>query len=237
MNCPSCKTANPIYLSVCKRCKSILRNRVPNIDLGDTVLSLLHEPRYAFLNVLQSEKKNYSTVFFIFSAFKILALNYILLAFFYKTSFNFSSGFILNLSLLFLLFIIFALLILLLLKRNNTELRFRDLYALYAFSALPSIIFVVLFLPLEVIVFGEFLFTFDPSPFLINPFFAWFFLVIEIIVLLWQIVLFGVGINILLTSRIKSSIIALIFSALLHSSTFFLFAYLIEVNRRIISGT
>lgn len=237
MKCPVCNSENPLYESICQNCKARLRNRVANIELGETILLLLHNPSKAFLNIIYSEKKNYTAILFFISSIKYLLLNYILLAILYRTSFAFLSGMILNLSILFLVFSALTAFYLFVMEKNTNSARFIDFFSIYAYSSLPAIISIILFFPLEIIIFGEFFFTFDPSPFLINPFFAYLFLGLEIILLIWQIVLMSIGLNVIGKKRVRNFIFTVLALTMMHLMTFILFSYLIEINRKINLGT
>ncbi len=236
MVCRACGYLNPLHLSVCENCGAIIRNRVANIDFGNTLLDIMHRPGYAFTNILFSEKKNLSFFLFFVSSFKILVINYILLAFLYHTGFGLWSGIVLNFSIVLLI----VLLLTFLLQRGysirKVKVRQREIFAAYSFSTIPSIIFLIVFLPLELVVFGEFLFVFDPSPFLIDPVFAYLFLALEILFLLWQAVLFSIALNIIRPGLIKNIIISLIMNIAVYAVSFILFSYAVEINRRILLG-
>ena len=79
INCKNCGEPNPFYNLNCHFCKSLLRNRVVNIDFGRTVLKLLESPVKGFTEIIYSEHKNFVITLIFLLSIKFF-LNSILVA-------------------------------------------------------------------------------------------------------------------------------------------------------------
>ena len=79
--CSVCQIENDKYATICKKCGSFLQNRVPNLDLFETLWKIIENPKEAFRLIMIAEHKNYtlflyalsgiSVAFFGFSYFKL----------------------------------------------------------------------------------------------------------------------------------------------------------------------
>ena len=69
--CPSCHTMNPLYRLNCSKCSTILHDKVPNIDLWKTLLTLIESPGKAFTEILRAQKKNYMLLLLFFFTIKM----------------------------------------------------------------------------------------------------------------------------------------------------------------------
>jgi hypothetical protein len=228
--CKSCSTENPYYEVICSNCHSFLRDRIFNIDLWKTIEQLIETPVKAFRRIIQSEHKNFISLIFIFAVFKLFissifislvlfkneqALNIFITRFLY-----FAVG------MLFLLLIL-SLLLLLVLKGGGIKSRFKDLFALLTFSLMPYSFAAIILFPVELIIFGSYLFSVNPSPFIIKSFSAWVLVSVELLLILWSVFLTATG-TFAQTKSLKFSLAnTIIFNIIVYSSIYFYSVYLI----------
>ena len=175
MICKSCGFENPYYEVICLNCHSFLRDRIFNIDLWKTVEQLIETPVKAFRRIIQSEHKNFISLIFIFAAFKLFISSiFISLALFKnEQALNlFSTRFLLFVGGILSLLFVLSLLLLLVLKVGGIKTRFKDLFALFTFSLIPYSFAAIILFPVELIIFGTYLFSVNPSPFIIKSFFV-----------------------------------------------------------------
>ena len=59
---------------------------------------------------------------------------------------------------------------------NNIPLRFKDTFALIIYSQIPYLFGLIILFPLELVIFGDYLFSKNPSPFTIKGTLAYLFL-------------------------------------------------------------
>jgi len=228
--CKSCNTENPFYEVICSNCHAYLRDRIFNIDLWKTIEQLIESPVVAFRRIIQSEHKNFISLIFIFAVFKLfissifisLALfkNEYALNLFITRLFYFAGG------MLFLLLIL-SFLLLLVLKGSGIKSRLKDLFAVLTFSLMPYSFAAIILFPVELIIFGNYLFSVNPSPFIIKSFFAWVLVSLEVLIILWSIFLTIAG-TFAQTKSIKFSLAnSLIFNIIVYSSIYYYSVYLI----------
>jgi hypothetical protein len=227
--CKSCSTENPYYEVICMNCHSFLRDRVFNIDLWKTIESLIETPVKAFRRIIQSEHKNFISLIFIFAVFKLfissifisLAIfkNEQVLNFFIPRFLFFAGG-------MLILFIILSLLLLLLIKGGGIKTRFKDLFAILTYSFMPYSFATIILFPIELIIFGQYLFSVNPSPFVIKSFLAWVLLSLEFLLILWSVFLTVTGIFAQTKSLRFSLVNSVIFNIIVYSSIYFYSVYL-----------
>jgi hypothetical protein len=122
--------------------------------------------------------------------------------------------------------VVLSLLLLLILKASGIKARFKDLFALFTFSLMPYSFAAIILFPVELIIFGNYLFSVNPSPFIIKSFFAWVLVSLEVLLILWSAFLTVTG-TFAQTKSIKFSLInSLIFNIIVYSSIYFYSVYL-----------
>jgi hypothetical protein len=127
---------------------------------------------------------------------------------------------------LFLLLIL-SLLLLLVLKGGGIKSRFKDLFALLTFSLMPYSFAAIILFPVELIIFGSYLFSVNPSPFIIKSFSAWVLVSVELLLILWSVFLTATG-TFAQTKSLKFSLAnTIIFNIIVYSSIYFYSVYLI----------
>lgn len=212
--CENCSTKNALYALNCTECKSYLRERVVNIDLGSFVFRLIEEPFVSLRKVIFAEHKNYSLVFFILLLIKVFSISFIVrnILPFQKFDFQYFWIYFMNIIVYFLpIFLLLSFSVFKIHQFLGNKERLKDQFATFTFAATPAIMSIVVLLPVEFALFGTYWFTFNPSPFILKSGIAYLLFGIEGILLLWTLFLFFVQFHIR-TKKILYSIIAALIS-------------------------
>jgi len=216
--CENCHSENDYFKLSCSNCGSLLRDKTPNIDLFSTIWQLIETPTKAIKRIVFSEHKNY-LIFLLL----LLVTKFVFSSFFSQSvliepvnyqkylSANFGIGF----AIILFLIIVFPLIQKKILKSRNVNTRYKDNLAILVFTQIPIILFLILILPIEFALFGKFWLFSNPSPFIIKETATYSFLIMEILVLIWSLILFGIGNYIQSKSKIYSIIVTIIFSIIL----------------------
>jgi hypothetical protein len=192
VTCPNCNSENPFYNSVCSRCKFYLRDRIYNIDLWTVISSLIENPTKAFRTIIFSEHKN----FILFILF-FVTIKYLLHARFiamisvgeFQSTVGLQYSYLIVLGIIIIYFLLFSFVYKLFGSLSEINIRFKDTLALIIYSQIPVLFGLFILFPLELVIFGDYLFTLNPTPFVIKGTIAYFFLVLEIGLILWSIFL------------------------------------------------
>jgi hypothetical protein len=227
--CKSCNAENPFYEVICTNCHSFLREKIFNIDLWKTIEQLIETPVKAFRRIIQSEHKNFISLIFVIAAFKLFISSiFISLALFRNENAAnlFISRFLLFFSGILLLLLTLSLIMLLVIKSGGIKSRYKDIFAVLVYSLLPYSFAAIILFPVELIIFGNYLFSVNPSPFIIKSFIAWVLASLEFLLILWSIFLTVTGIY-AQTRSIKFSLVnSVIFNIIVYSSIYFYSVYL-----------
>ena len=194
--CNNCKKENAFYLMVCSNCNSFLRSKIPNIDLWETIGKLIDSPVQAFGKIIQAENKNFVVTLMIIVCVKLSLAAMIIYNAFYSINdapMTFLKALLLGGVPSIVLLLIFSLIITFSNKLFGIENRFKDNFAIYIFSFIPLIGGMVVLIPIQFALFGEYWFTFNPSPLLMKPTSSLILLIIEGLLFLWSSVLFIVA--------------------------------------------
>ncbi len=187
--CPACRQTGDLFLVNCRYCGNVLRDRVPNIDLGEIVLRIIDSPSAAFAAIIFSEKKNYVIPLVILLSIKNSIMYQAVDAVLFGREY-FKFGEIQFVFLSLTASIISASSIFgLIMKITKKRLQIKQIGAAILYAQIPVIFaFAALFIP-EFVIFGKYIFYKNPTIFLIHPFFAYFFLVIESGFYMWAFAL------------------------------------------------
>ena len=192
IKCKSCIAENPPYEYICKNCGSYIRERVYNIDLWKMMGGLIYNPTNTFRKIVYAEHKNF-IIFIVFILAAKLLVDTRFISVISVGEFDSSSkiiiSYILTLTSTFIYLTIYSFLLKFVLIVFDIETRFRDNLAVIIYALLPNIFAMVILFPLEMEVFGEYLFSSNPSPFIIKTTIAYTFLAVELLVKLWSIIL------------------------------------------------
>lgn len=191
--CNNCEIENPFYQLTCSECKSYLRARIVNIDFWDTIWKLLYTPVNTAKNIIQAENKNYSATCAVTVALKISLISFILMNAYNLEGdggYTFITGIAFG-GIPFLIFVsVFSFFITYLNNIFGIRGRVKDALSIYFFSFTPLILSLLVLTPIQIALFGEYWFTFNPSPFLIKPQAAVVILMIEILMYIWSGLIF-----------------------------------------------
>ncbi|MFA5803643.1 MAG: YIP1 family protein [Melioribacteraceae bacterium] len=194
--CNNCNKENAFYLMICSNCNSFLRSKLPNIDLWETIGKLIESPLQAFDRIIQAENKNYVVTLMILVCVKLSLAAIIIHNALYSVNgvpITFLNGLLLGGLPSIVLLSVFSLIITYINKLFGIGNRFKDNFAIYIFGFIPLIGGMVVLTPIQFALFGEYWFTFNPSPLLMKPTPSLILLIIEGLLFVWSSVLFIVG--------------------------------------------
>lgn len=191
--CPNCNSGNSFYSFNCSSCGSLLRERVVNIDLWNTIWKIVETPSKAFARVIYAENKNYTFILALLFSLKLTFNSFYIKSLFgmnidYQNYFRFNL--ILGLSTFLFLFIIIALVQKLILKSFGINTRFKDNFAAFIYSCIPILFALFVLFPVEYALFGKYWLFFNPSPYLIKTTAAYVFTGMELLAYVWMFILF-----------------------------------------------
>jgi hypothetical protein len=230
VSCPNCNSENPFYNSVCSNCRIYMRDRVYNLDLWSTISSIIEAPSKAFKTIILSEHKNFIFFILLFIGFKYLInarfISMISLGDLQSTI-GLQYSYLLVLGVTLIYFILFSFLYSLSGKAFNIYLRFKDTIALIIYSQIPYLFGLIILFVLELVIFGDYLFSKNPTPFTIKSSLSYLFLALEIAIVIWSIFLvfksFFTQSNHRLFSILASLTFVVLFWSLIYFCSIFVF--------------
>jgi hypothetical protein len=217
--CPICGAENDEFAFVCVSCKGFIQSKVDTLDLFHTIWSLFESPSATFRRIGLARVKNYVIPLAIGFG---LALVYLL---FWNANLGAVSRqltTILGLGLLVGPFLGILLLALLafafarLAPRMKGKITFRNAFAVLAYAAVPVVLTLVVVFPIELGIFGIYLFDNNPPPIVYNPA-AYLVLVgIDGLAAVWSLVLVGIGMRAVAgVSRLWSMVMVVLCAAVI----------------------
>ncbi len=219
VTCPNCGTENPFYKYTCSNCKGYLRDRIYNLDLWHIIGALIESPVKAFNRIVQSEHKNFVILIgIIFSVKAFIDARFISILFSGESDLtvNLIPALLISLGSSFLIIWIFTFILFFINRLAGLKTRLRDNNAVLIYTLLPYLFALVVLFPIELIVFGQFLFSSNPSPFIIKPVVAYTLLAFEGLMILWAIFLSVSGIYSLSRNKIYAFITGIMFNIYLY---------------------
>ena len=225
ISCPNCGTENPFYKLTCLNCKGYLREKIFNLDLWQQIELLIESPVKAFNRIIQSEHKNFIILITVLFSVKIFVdARFLSILFSGENSLRTGivSGLLISAGGAFLVIWIFTVSLFFLNKFTGINTRIRDDNAVLIYSLLPYAISVIILFPIELIIFGGYLFSDNPSPFELKATVAYILLVIEILIILWRLFLSVSGIYAISRNVIYAVLIGIIYNIYLFVFTFIL---------------
>jgi hypothetical protein len=190
--CSSCSTPNPPFKYICRKCNSFIRSRVYNIDLWKTLGSLVEKPKQAFEEIVYAEHKNFITFILLFVTIKLLVdIRFISMVNVgqYQATSNLFISYLIVFGTITTYLLLFSIVLKLVLLTSEIETRFRDNLAVLIYSFIPHIFGLIFLFVLELVVFGDYLFSVNPTPFVIKGLIAYLFLGAEVLLILWSVLL------------------------------------------------
>ena len=231
VTCPNCNSENPFYNSICSGCKYYLRDKIYNLDLWMVISLMIEAPTKAFRTIIFSEHKNFILFILFFVSIKYL-INARFISMLSVGEFQSTIGLQLSYLIVFgitlIYFIIFSLIYKSLSKRNEVNIRYKDTFALIIYSQIPFLFGLFILFPLELVILGDYLFSMNPTPFIIKGSITYFFLAIEIGLVIWSIFLvfkaFLTQSQHFLFSLISASVFVVLFWTLIYFCSLFVFS-------------
>ncbi|MDI6766757.1 MAG: Yip1 family protein [Bacteroidota bacterium] len=196
--CQVCNTENHHLAITCSSCSGYLQNKVEALDLFTTAWNVLEKPSKAFHTIAIAHHKNY--VLFL-SAITGIALTFFMFWIIKAGDYTHSllNFLAVGFSIAPFLGIIFVFTVALLLKSLNSLMRvkvtFRNAFAVTAYSFIPIVISAILVLPIEIMTFGTYFFSKNPSPLQLKPLSYVLLLGLDGIFALWWFILFWIGLR------------------------------------------
>jgi hypothetical protein len=227
--CSVCQYENDQFATTCKKCGSFLQDRVANLDLFRTLGLIIENPKKAYKLITLSEHKNYSL--FLFLLFGIRTSFFILWQ--YKLGEHYANIFVIILWALLIgipLGIVLGLFItvfnMLFSKILGGKTSFRYSLGVSSYSLAPIIISLFALVPIQLMTFGIYYFTFNPHPLTIKPELYIILIGFDSLLLLWTLLLSIIGVSI-------SSQISLWKSILVTIMTYSIVVGLIEISGKL----
>lgn len=225
INCPNCNSLNNFYNFNCSSCSSLLRERVVNIDLWSTIWRIIEIPSKTYAKIIFAENKNYTFILALLFSIK-LTFNSFFLKSLIGENIDYRNylelNFIIGISTFFFSFIIIALVQKLILKYFGINTRFKDNFAAFIYTCIPSLLALLIFFPVEYALFGKYWLFFNPTPYLIKPTAAYVFIGMEFIILIWMFILFRLLGLVQSKNKVYSLIFATVVSVSLAIISFFI---------------
>jgi len=225
ITCENCNFESDFYNLNCENCGALLRDKFPNIDLFSTIWSLIETPKNALKKVIYAEHKNYLSFLTVLLILKLIFTSFFLQSLFIEPI-NYQNYLSLNYGIGFVSFIIlillYPLLLKLVLKNNSIETRYKDNLALLVYSQIPLVLFLFIILPIEFALFGKYWLFSNPSPFMIKETAAYAFSIMEVLVLIWSLLLFGIAVKNQSNSKISAILFTLLYTFILFGLFFFI---------------
>ncbi len=201
ITCPVCHTSNHHLAAVCTSCGGFLQTRQENLDLFATVWKLVESPIKAYRAITIARHKNNLVLL---SCLAGCALTFFL---FWMYNLGDHSESLLNLLLAglsvgpFFGMVVVGLagfFVYFLSKLASPNVSYRNSLAVVAYSCVPIIISFVLIFPLELMTFGLYLFTKNPSPYQLRPTSYLISSGLDGMFGVWSIVLACIGVRVML---------------------------------------
>jgi len=229
ITCSSCSNENPSYVHICENCNSFIRERVYNIDLWDLIGLLIESPGKAFKHIVYSEHKNFIGFVLLLITIKFLVdARFISLV--SLESFNPTTGLYLSYSIVLVSLTVFLILysycITFVNELLNIKTRFRDNFSVLVYSLIPNVFGIVFLFVIELVVFGEYLFSINPSPFVVKEFVAYLLAGAELSLIIWSVFLSYIAFRVQTNSMLLSIINTLVFNIFIAALLFFSSKYI-----------
>jgi hypothetical protein len=198
LKCPVCGTENNDLDTVCRSCKGFIQAKVDTLDLFSTCWGLVENPDQTFRRIALSRSKNYVVVL---SALTGVALVYTYI-WYWQLAVQMPSlpvllgiGALIGLVLGNALTTILALVSGAVLRLGGAALSLRNCKAIIAYAGMPVIVSLFVVFPVEIAVFGRYLFDKNPSPMVINAPIYVALLGLDALAVLWSLALLVVGLR------------------------------------------
>jgi hypothetical protein len=170
--CTVCGTQNDEFTVVCVSCKSFLQMKVDNLNLFETLWSLMEEPSAAFRRIALARHKNYVLLLSCLQGMAIVYLiiwlkslgarfpNFVLLV---------GAGLVIGPLAGVLFMVVYSLIVHRVGRLLGGAGSYRNVRAATVYASVPIVYSLVLVFPIEIAVFGPYFFSDNPPALVINP--------------------------------------------------------------------
>jgi hypothetical protein len=190
--CTVCGTQNDEFAVVCVSCKSFLQMKVDNLNLFETLWSLMEEPRAAFRRIALARHKNYVILL---SCLLGMAIVYLVIwlktlgARFPNFALLVGAGLVIGPFAGVLFTFLFSLIVHRVGRLLGGTGSYRNVRAATVYASVPIVYSLVLVFPIEIAVFGSYFFSDNPPPLVINPVAYIVLLGFDAAAIVWSLVL------------------------------------------------
>jgi hypothetical protein len=198
--CPVCQTDNHHLAIVCVSCGSYIQSKIDTLDLFATAWQLIESPKKAFHRIAMASHKNYilflaggAGIAFAFTVLWVQKIGDGNIPYVNILIAGFAVGPLLGVINLLLL----ALLQKLIARIFRIETKYKNALAIIAYAHVPIVLSVIFILPIEILTFGKYFFSTNPSPLTLKPFSYILLLGLDGGCFLWSLMLYSQGIRIL----------------------------------------
>lgn len=224
VKCKNCQTENSFYALTCSNCKAYLRDRVYNIDFWSILILFFDSPSAAFKKIIYAEHKNFIFLILFLSSVQLFVLSIFIQIYFTKNTSLLDKPFE-GLLYFIIIFLALTLAFALLVTYTNTLLglstRIKDNFATLIYSMLPLLAGIIIVFPVELIVYGKYLFAVNPGPFQLKESLAYMLLAIEALIAVLCFVLYGFANYVQSKSIIYSVLLDILFFVVMFGYLYF----------------
>ncbi len=202
ITCTVCHAENHHLAIVCTQCRGYLQTRVDALDLFATAWRVIDKPKKAFHRISVAQHKNYT---YVLSAIAGIALVFFIFWLMNAGEYTSSlinilgAGFTVGPIIGIITVLVYSFILKIMMKVFKADSSFRNVVAVNAYALVPIVISVVLVLPIELMTFGSFFFSKNPSPLMLKPTSYIILLGLDGLFALWGIVLLIIGTNVLMS--------------------------------------
>ncbi len=202
--CPVCGTQNDDLAVVCSSCKGYVQAKVGTLDLFQTIWGLMESPSATFRRIALAGTKNYVLAL---TALFGVALVYALL---WHASYGviepglltiIGIGLLAGPAIGGILFFVLARVLSVVTPAVGRKVSARNAFALLAYGVVPIVLSLVIIFPIEIAVFGIYLFDPNPPPIVLNPMAYIVLIGLDGIAAIWSAALIAIGIRVMAGCR------------------------------------
>lgn len=187
MRCQVCNAENPNLSVRCSACGSILQDRVKALDLYTTVFNVWRFPDSTLKKIVLASHRNYSLLL---AALEGIGLSFLTL-YIIKAADIYSvdlthllvSGLVLGVVVFLPAIYLFGALSFVSMRAWRTGATFRGILSGVIYGLHPLALGAVLLVPMQVAVFGSYIFSNNPPPQVINPVSFYFLAFLDVVIL------------------------------------------------------
>jgi hypothetical protein len=222
--CTVCGTQNDEFAPVCVSCKSFLQTKVDNLNLFETLWSLMESPRATFRRIALARHKNYVILL---SCLLGMAIVYSVIWF--KSlgarvpdfALLMGAGIVAGPPVGVIFTFLFSFLVHRLGRLLGGTGSYRNVRAAAVYASVPVVYSLIFVFPVEIAIFGPYFFSDNPPPLVINPAAYIALLGFDGAAILWSLTLLIEGTVVVNGfGRGKASLVALIMVALTSAALF-----------------